>query len=116
MGDGNTETDEETSGDKHLEVDGDCLQSNTQHPGSQSELTAFAKGGQFSYMIKHPMKTPMRRPRISAAYGTTGMATREPIAMIQLRRPRIEPEGWVLCLEVQVLYRPMIPANSISRL
>ena len=41
MGNGNTETNEETTGNKHLKVDGNSLESDTQQPGLRLELTGI---------------------------------------------------------------------------
>lgn len=44
-------------------------------------------------MMRQPIRIPILRPRISTVYGTNGMAQMEPIGMIALSIPRIEPCG-----------------------
>lgn len=45
-------------------------------------------------MIAQPITTPMRLPRISAQYGTIGMASIEPMAIEAVNRPMMEGLGW----------------------
>lgn len=44
-------------------------------------------------IMMQPMRMPALRPRMSAVYGTQGMAQMEPMDMIALRIPRVDPFG-----------------------
>ena len=44
-------------------------------------------------MMMHPIKIPARLPKMSAIYGTKGIATIEPTAIIAFSIPRIDPDG-----------------------
>jgi len=46
-----------------------------------------------SNIIEQPIITPVRLPRISAVYGTIGMARIEPTDIMAFRRPRLEADG-----------------------
>lgn len=46
-------------------------------------------------IMLHPITTPLRRPRISAVYGTMGMASMEPIDMAAVKSPRVGGSGWL---------------------